>query len=318
MSETLKEKNYALVEKVVTSPWWEPKYAELLDPNMTLELPFAPPGMCQNLGRGQLWAHKTWMTKTVHNWDVSVRRIYGPKKAETGIYFAMIDVRGDVHWADTDGVYENYAVLRVTVKNGKVVNIKEWSNPFKYYAAIHVTLPTFYVKIPEKAVVKAVLGKKEQPVPVYPADPESVAQRARDNYRSMVTSDHDEMLKMTTAPGNFKRIVFYVPPEMQEEYSSEEAEIMESWTNASMDTWQLMDDAIGYELDDPNAFFFETGGYGQWHWEGNNACGGYYNRYLKFITLDDQGLMTQYHEYLNPVNKMNSINKQIPTFPWLY
>ena len=36
MSETLKEKNYALVEKVVTSPWWEPKYAELLDPNMTL------------------------------------------------------------------------------------------------------------------------------------------------------------------------------------------------------------------------------------------------------------------------------------------
>ena len=107
MSETLKEKNCALVEKVVTSPWWEPKYAELLDPNMTLELPFAPPGMCQNLGRGQLWAHKTWMTKTVHNWDVSVRRIYGPKKAETGIYFAMIDVRGDVHWADTDGVYEN-------------------------------------------------------------------------------------------------------------------------------------------------------------------------------------------------------------------
>ena len=52
MSETLKEKNYALVEKVVTSPWREPKYAELLDPNMTLELPFAPPGMCQNLGRG--------------------------------------------------------------------------------------------------------------------------------------------------------------------------------------------------------------------------------------------------------------------------
>ncbi len=43
MSETLKEKNYALVEKVVTSPWWEPKYAELLDPNMTLELPLLLP-----------------------------------------------------------------------------------------------------------------------------------------------------------------------------------------------------------------------------------------------------------------------------------
>ena len=50
MSETLKEKNYALVEKVVTSPWWEPKYAELLDPNMTLELPFAPPRYVSEFG----------------------------------------------------------------------------------------------------------------------------------------------------------------------------------------------------------------------------------------------------------------------------
>lgn len=317
MSEQAKQ-DRSLVEQVVTAPWWEPRFDHLLDPNMTLELPFAPPGMCQNLGRGQLWAHKKWMNRTVKDWSVHVRKIYGPRNPETGIYFAMIDVKGKVHWADTDGTYENYAVLRVTVKGGKVVNIKEWSNPFQYYKAIHVTLPTFYVKIPEQVLAEA-MERREAPAAVdYPSDPESVAKRARDNYRAMVTADHDEMLKMTTAPGNFKRIVYYVPPEMREEYSDQEAELMELWSNASMDTWQLMDDAIGYETDDPNAFFFETGGYGRWHWEGNNALGGYYNRYLKFITLDDQGLMTQYHEYLNPVNKMNSINKPIPTFPWLY
>ena len=318
MSKTLKEKNLALVETFVSIPWWEKAYEHLISPEMTIELPFAPPGMCQCLGRGQVWAHKKWLRRTVRNWEVNVRRIYGPRDESAGVFFVMMDVKGDVHWADTDGVYENYEVLRITVKNGQIVNIREWSNPFKYYAAIHVQLPTFYVKIPEKAVVKAVLEKKEQPAPVYPTDAESIAQRAKDNVHSMLTADYDEAKKMTTAPGNFKRIVYYVPPEMQEDYSDAEAEIMESWTTASMDTWELMNDAVCYETDDPNAFFFETGGYGRWHWEGNNALGGYYNRYLKFIKLDDQGLMTEYHEYLNPINKMNSVNKAIPTFPWLY
>ena len=62
-------------------------------------------------------------------------------------------------------MYENYAVLRVTVKNGKVVNIKEWSNPFKYYAAIHVTLPTFYVKIPEKPLSRPCWKRRSSPCP---------------------------------------------------------------------------------------------------------------------------------------------------------
>lgn len=318
MAESRKENDLALVERVLTAPWWEPEHAGLLDPDMTLELPFAPPGMAQSLCRGQVWAHKEWLKRTVKGWRSDIRRVYGPRDEKTGVYFVLHDVRGQVHWADTDGVYENHVVTRVTVRDGRVVRMKEWSNPLRYYAAIHTELPTFYVKIPEKAVAQAVLHKKSVPAPVYPTDPESVAQRRRDNYNSMITSDHDVMLKMVTAPGNFQRIVYFVPPEMEEVYSPEEAEIMESWTDASMDTWQLMDDAVGYETDDPNAFFFETGGYGMVHWEGNNAYGGYYNRYLKFIRLDDQGLMTEYHEYLNPINKMNSVNKAIPTFPWLY
>ena len=86
-------------------------------------------------------------------------------------------------------------------------------------------------------VQQAVLEKKEQPVPVYPADPESVAQRARDNYRSMVTSDHDEMLK--TALREMRKQLYFEPIGqglLPENFTTEEVT-------------KLYESAIGHKID---------------------------------------------------------------------
>lgn len=55
-----------------------------------------------------------------------------------------------------------------------------------------MTLPTFYVKIPEQVLAEA-MERREAPATVdYPSDPESVAKRARDNDRSIKTQSFDK------------------------------------------------------------------------------------------------------------------------------
>ena len=93
---------------------------------------------------------------------------------------------------------------------------------------------------------------------------------------------------------------------------------MSLWSNLSTESFRFLPGAIVYETEDPNEAFFEASAYGMYHWEGNHSYGGYMNRYLMHITMNEQGLCNRYDEYLNPINKMNSINQSIPSFPWLY
>lgn len=70
------EENYRAAERMLSNPWWESEYDDLFDPAFTVDLPFAPPGMDQHLGIGQLLPHKEWLCRTVSNWYVKDMKLY--------------------------------------------------------------------------------------------------------------------------------------------------------------------------------------------------------------------------------------------------
>lgn len=309
-----------LVERFVSCPWWLPEHSGLLDERFTLELPFAPPGMVQYPCRGQVHAHKTWMGNTVSNWTVNVERIFAPKDPASGVYFAVYTVTADTRWGGAALPYRNRHIDRVTVKDGKVTNLREWFNPLEWLRAAGREIPLFRVEIPWQDVPKyrEMREKREREAVEYDCSPEAVQARMEQNVRAFLASTSAENHQTFDSPTNYDRTVFWLPPEMKEHVEGDEVDQMEAWTWDSMHSWQLMDDAVAYETDDPKCWFFETGGYGQVSWLGNDSDGGYHNRYLKYMEMDDQGFIIKYGEYVNPINKFNSINKSIPSFPWLY
>lgn len=309
-----------IVEKFVTSPWWKAEYEDLLSADFSLELPFAPPGVAQYPCAGQLWAHKQWLGKTTREWNVSVERIYPPKDPETGVYFAVTNVTAKVCWGGAESDYKNRVVARVTVRDGKVTNLREWSNPLEWLRAAGREVPLFRVAIPWDKVPKyreERLARESAPF-TFDASPEAVKARMAQNVSAFCAATSEENHKTFDHPTNYDRTVYWLPHEMKEHVEGDEIDQMEAWTWGSMHTWKLMEDAIAYPTEDPKCFFFETGGYGDVSWLGNDSHGGYQNRYIKYMEMDENGFIIKYGEYVNPINKFNSINKSIPSFPWLY
>lgn len=315
----LKVKNTELVKKIAVGQWWRPEFEELMSADLSLEFPFAPPGMTQNPCRGQVWAHCCWMTQTVKTWDVTVERIYGPREEYGKVFFAVYHVKGEVYWGGADGVYENRHVDRITVENGRVVNIRQWFNPFKWLEAAGREIPVFNVDIPWEDVPKyREMREAKEANTDFSTAYEDIEARISANIRAFMASNSADNHMTFESPANYDRSVYWVPPIMKEHVEGDEIDQMEAWTWASIKQWQLMDDAVIYETDDRRCYFFETGGYGRAGWLGNNSEGGYQNRYIKYMELDDMGFIIKYDEYLNPICKLNSINKSIPSFPYLY
>lgn len=71
-----------------------------------------------------------------------------------------------------------------------------------------------------------------------------------------------------------------------------------------------------YATLDPSLFICEYSVYGSSDWIGNNCPGMYRNQYFHVFRLDELGRIVLHEEYLNPINKFNSINVSLPTFPY--
>lgn len=309
-----------LIERLVTIPWWKEECESLLNENFSLEMPFAPPGVVQNPCAGQLWAHKLWLRNTVKEWNAKVERIYAPEDAETGIYFVVYHVAAKVRWGESDGVYSSRTIDRFTIRDGKAVNLREWFNPLEWLRAAGRKVPIFQVEIPWDEVPKYREARLERETAPFEFDmsPAAAKTRMAQNVSAFCAATSAENHKTFDHPTAYDRTVYWLPPVMKEHIEGEEVDQMEAWTWASMHSWKLMEDAVVYPTEDPKCLFFETGGYGDVSWMGNHSHGGYHNRYLKYMEMDENGFIVKYGEYVNPINKFNSINKSIPTFPWLY
>ena len=309
-----------LVEKLVAPPWWDENCEDLYSPDFALEMPFAPPGVAQYPCAGQLWGHKQWLRKTVREWKTSLERIFAPADPASGVYFAVYTAEAKVHWGGVDGEYKSRTIDRFTIRDGKVVNLRKWFNPLEWLRAAGRELPLFQVEIPWDDVPKYRAARLEREAQPFTFDPSPEAAKARmaQNVTAFCASTSAENHKTFDHPTNYDRTVYWLPPVMKEHVEGDEVDQMEAWTWASMHDWKLMEDAVAYPTEDPLCFFFETGGYGDVSWLGNHSHGGYQNRYIKYMEMDENGFIIKYGEYVNPINKFNSINVSIPTFPWLY
>jgi Phenazine biosynthesis protein A/B len=205
----------------------------------------------------------------------------------------------------------------VTIKDGKISHMKEWSNPLKYLEAAHLEIPKFLQKFDYEKVAEA--RKKIPPRPEYDLSPEAIAKRAYDNVHSFIELNYFEAVKKRTYSKDYRHAIWYAPPDMKEEYDPEDYIAFDLWIDDSLTReWHGQPDPIPYSTDDPRVFFFESGGYGIAEWMGNGTVGGYVNRYMKYLELDDQGFIKRYDETLNPINKLNSINKPLPGFPYMF
>lgn len=311
------EENYCAAERMLLNPWWESEYDDLFDPAFTIDLPFAPPGMDQHLGVGQLLPHKEWLCRTVSNWYVKDMKLYGPRDPFGDKYIAVRMAGGDTVWGGRPGKFESRHTTLLTVRNGKILHMKEWFNPLCYLKATGLGVPAF----------RQVLDRENHPqAPYVPLESmeldlssEAASARAENNVLSFITLDSKAAGAKRILSPDFRHAVWNAPSDMMEEYPPEDFAAFDAWVWKSITGfWAGHPDMIPYATDDPHCYFLEAGGYGQVSWIGNNTTGGYGNRYIKYIEIDDNGLLARWDENLNPISKFNSINVSLPTFPYLY
>ncbi|BDF72373.1 hypothetical protein CE91St41_33550 [Oscillospiraceae bacterium] len=311
-----KEENRALVSRVLSGPYWTPEYADCFTGDFTLELPYAPPGMPQNLCHGQTVAHFIWLSQSVKTWalEPDSLEVYG-LKGNPELFWAVRTAGGGVHWGGRDGRFSSRFVTKVELRDGKISRMKDFSDPLAYLRAAGREAPVFKVGLDHEEAARRQAAAKPAPyIPDPHGDaPEVIAQKVRDNIDSLV---HGQFQKRVNGPV-VDHYCWFVPHEMKTHYTPEEDPAMDVWMERSLLEWTTHCDPICYETDDPEIWFFECGGYGYAEWQGNGSAGGYQNRYVKFLKME-KGECVRSDEYLNPINKLNAINAVIPSFPYFY
>jgi len=317
--KTTKNQNYDLVKRMITSQYWLPENKYMFSGNMTLELPNAPPGMPQYFNPVEFLLYTDWMSRTIKSWKVNPGyEIYGTR--DENLFWVVRECSGDVRWAGVDGKFESRMVSRITVENGKVKHMKELSDPLSFLRAIGAEVPIFRVEMDYEEIkkVKDKSAKDKEPAKPMDNSPEAAAKRLSDNlsvYRDAL--DYQAEGEVMTLADNCEWRVWFLPPEMKAAYYGDEKIGIDIWTERSIISYKYQPGAVIYETDDPSVYFIECGGNGIAEWQGNNVRGAYRNRYVMFDKFEN-GALIKHHEYLNPLNKFNSINKSIPSFPYYF
>jgi ketosteroid isomerase-like protein len=259
-----------------------------------------------------------WLSGTVKTWRVNPGyEIYGTKNDD--LFWVVRECSGDVHWAGADGKFESRMVSRITLEKGKIKHMKELSDPLSFLKAIGAEVPVFRVEMDYEEIKKVKDEAARNKKPAEPVDnsPAAAAKRLSNNLAVYNGADYAAEAELMTLTENCEWRVWFLPPEMKAAYYGDEKIGIDIWTTRSVISYKYLPDAVIYETDDPSVYFIECGGYGIAEWQGNNVRGPYRNRYVMFDKFEN-GALLKHHEYLNPVNKFNSINKSIPSFPYYF
>jgi hypothetical protein len=149
--------------------------------------------------------------------------------------------------------------------------------------------------------------------------PEAIEKRRQNNLDAFRLADYSEKVKeFLTVTEDCNQYVHFLPPEMKDTYCGEELELIKAWSGASCLYLSFNPDGVCHETDDPNVYFCEFSCFGDTDWIGNNAPGKYRNNYIYILRFAEDGRLRCIEEFLNPVNKFNSINVSIPSFPYYF
>ena len=324
--------NSELIQKLFFDMFWAEEFAEDFDPEFTIDLPFAPPGVPQHMDPFNTQVYMAWLRRSVHTWEIDPtnHELYGTPDPD--LFFLISYVKGDVTWGGNDGVFSSKRIDMIRLQDGKVCYVREWTNPLEWLYAAGREVPIFHVDLEDERVAE--MHEIMFPSDAEPMEPEeldmseeAIAARFAQNIAFMNGEEGAEEID----GANYINRVLFMPPEMYEPETYEADEWMASWSVASIlggEESDLIDDLgmpLGYggcsvyETDDPLIYFNESSYVDVCDWIGNGTGPSYYrNWYIHVYRFNPDGTIQQGEEHLNPINKFNCINVSIPSFPYFY
>ena len=314
------QKSWETYRKVLAAPYWEPQYAELFAPECTLEFPYAPPGMPQYFSGVERPIHFDWLARTTKDWNFFEIEDYGAPE-DTDIFWMMRKGTCLASWAGLrDREFYTRYILKITIHDGKIMALKELADPLAFLRAAGKELPQFPMIIdPEAAEREKVMLEAKRNAAFVCNDPPEVCeqrkQRALDALRHhrIDPAYEDAILE---AP-NIDGIVVFAPPAMDENCTPHRQPGHLDWlAKSEVKSGYSSNEFPVYGTADPDVYFDETCYHGLMHWPGA-AQGHYRNVYVDRIVFD-HGYMKEFSEMLNPIYKFNSINVELPTFPYYF
>ena len=120
--QIVNEADFEMIKKFATTPYWEEKYSDFFTEDFHLDLPYAPPGMWQNMSHEETMYYFRWMEKTVSNprYEEPIRALATDHE---NIYWVFRNFEADVKWAGTEGVFKSRMPALVRVRDGKIAYI---------------------------------------------------------------------------------------------------------------------------------------------------------------------------------------------------
>ena len=313
--------NREIVKKAVTSRFWESQPRELFASDFHIEFPNAAPGIPQVMDEFEVSVFFRWLGQTVRSWEVDLELLLGTPDPE--VFWAVSTVKADVFWGGQDGRLETKRFGRYELREGKIVFLSELTDPLKWLQAAGRELPIFRMDLYHPKIEEA-LGAGAGDPHAAPEDldpsPDAVSARIAGSLSAFMSGDYWQAVSTLASyqPG-FESRVWFLPPEMKESYPPELMDRVEVWSVLSCPVIEFDRQGRVWETDDPHVYFGEYRCCGITDWLGNNTPNSRYrNRYFYLLHFNDLGQITRCEEILNPVNKYNSINVSLPTFPYYF
>lgn len=313
----VKEKDMECCRKFAETTYWRGDCEDLYSDDFVLDLPYAPPGMYQHLGKNELKWHYDWLSHTVaDSWVWENCKALGTN--HPGRFWVFRKGSGPVLWGGKEGWYESRFATLLEIKDGRITYAKDHFDPVGFYKAIGVELPRFYYDggkpsaFPEwKTAVKPLEGE------------EAIRKQVEETLNFFVSPDYWNPEVNDVLAEDFVHELTFAPADMPRIYRGREYDALNEWLDRHLKGGTIYDE-IFYETTDPHIYIteynclFET----DWGYTAEQisagAHGRYPNREISYIELDDNGRCRRLDEYLNTVSKFLSTNTSIPTFPYMY
>jgi len=303
----MKNNNYGIVERFISSNFWLPEYENFYSNDFAADMPFAPPGMYQHFeNRFEYFTFNQWLRRSLKSWKLNAPPIIFPTQ-NLDQFWTIRSGSGEVFWAGRSGEFSGEFLSFIVFKEEKISYFKDYCDPLSFLKAIDISIPIFDYDPPDTApCARMPLNGRSQ------YDRETNYKRALAQFSNPIESQEgNEPVYaydvVETCP--------YAPLTMPKEFTGEAFDVQTAWMLRDVVEWNTNPLPKVFLTPDPDVFIVETCGYGSTNW--SKTPGYYTNREIMLIELD-AGKVKRFRVYFNPIHKFSSLNVSLPFFPYFF
>ena len=305
VKNTVQNEQYALVKAYCENPFWEESFDHLFDEDLVVDFPHAPPGFYQHFSAFEFSFFRWWLRNILQDWHLTGDTTIIQTK-DPDIIWAVYFSEARMTLAKRECSYRNEHAVRFTIRDGKIVHIKDYFNPIRFYDALGIQLPAFIydpvedwesTRMPDDGVSKFTL--------------EQNMRRAFNNFANPIEVDGDPE---PIYASDVLEVCPNAPYSMTECYSGKDFDVQTEWMFRVTAEWNSDPRNPSYETLDPDVIVVEADGYGHTLW--SHTDGHYCQRELQIVFLRN-GKVVHFRVYFNPLSKFYSMNQSIPSIPFL-